>query len=54
MNNCQIYNTDCIEFMKTMPKNSVNCILTDIPYGEVSRANNGLFQMKHSQKGGSG
>lgn len=51
MNKCEIYNTDCIEFMKKMAKNSVNCVLTDIPYGEVSRANNGLSQMKNSDKG---
>lgn len=51
MSRCEIYNTDCIEFMKKMAKNSVNCVLTDIPYGEVSRANNGLSQMKNSDKG---
>ena len=51
MNKCEIYNTDCIEFMKKMTKGSVNCVLTDIPYGEVSRANNGLNQMKNSDKG---
>ena len=51
MNKCEIYNTDCIEFMKKMAKGSVNCVLTDIPYGEVSRANNGLSQMKNSNKG---
>ena len=51
MNKCEIYNTDCIEFMKKMSKGSVNCVLTDIPYGEVSRANNGLNQMKNSDKG---
>lgn len=51
MNKCEIYNTDCIEFMKKMTKSSVNCVLTDIPYGEVSRANNGLSQMKNSDKG---
>ncbi len=51
MNKCEIYNTDCIEFMKKMSKGSVNCVLTDIPYGEVSRTNNGLNQMKNSDKG---
>ena len=51
MNKCEIYNTDCIEFMKKMAQGSVNCVLTDIPYGEVSRANNGLNQMKTSDKG---
>lgn len=51
MNKCEIFNTDCIEFMKKMAKGSVNCVLTDIPYGEVSRPNNGLSQMKNSDKG---
>lgn len=51
MNKCEIFNTDCIEFMEKMTKGSVNCVLTDIPYGEVSRPNNGLSQMKNSDKG---
>lgn len=37
-----IYNADCIEFMKTMPDNSVDFTLTDIPYEAVSRTSNGL------------
>lgn len=47
----KLYNCDCIEFMKKMEKNSVNCILTDIPYDGVSRSNQGLSQMKNSDKG---
>ena len=42
----KIYNTDCIEFMKTIPNNSITFTLTDIPYDEVSRESNGLAQMK--------
>ena len=38
----KIYNKDCIEFMKSMPNNSIDLTLTDIPYGEVSREDNGL------------
>ena len=37
-----VYNCDCMEFMNTIPKNSVDLTLTDIPYGEVNRADNGL------------
>lgn len=48
---CKLYNCDCMELMKTMEKNSVNCILTDIPYDGVSRGNQGLSQMKNSDKG---
>lgn len=35
-------NQDCMEYMKTMPNNSVDLILTDIPYGAVSRESNGI------------
>ena len=42
MNVDTIYNIDCIEFMKTMPNNSVDLVLTDIPYGVVNRESNGL------------
>lgn len=40
-----------MEFMKSMGAKSVHTTLTDIPYNEVSRANNGLSQMKNSDKG---
>ena len=46
-----IYNIDCMEFMKKCGKGCYHTILTDIPYGEVSRANNGLSQMKNSDLG---
>jgi len=39
----EFINTDCIEYMKTMPSNSVDLIHTDIPYGVISRESNGLF-----------
>ena len=38
----EVYNTDCINFMKKMKANSVNLTLTDIPYGAVNRDSNGL------------
>ena len=38
----QIFNIDCIEYMKTLPNNSVDMTLTDIPYNEVNRSGNGL------------
>ena len=41
-----VFNTDCIEYMKTLPANSVNLTLTDIPYGEVSRDSNGLHEAR--------
>lgn len=40
-----IYNIDCMVGMKEMEKNSVNLTLTDIPYGEVNRATNGLREL---------
>lgn len=30
-----IYNMDCLEGMKTLPDNSVDMILTDLPYGST-------------------
>lgn len=33
----KIYNIDCISFMGSMPDNSVDFLLTDIPYGEVNQ-----------------
>ena len=42
----QIFNIDCIEYMKTLPNNSVDMTLTDIPYGEVSRDSNGLHEAR--------
>ena len=38
----KLYNIDCMEFMKTLPNNSVDVIITDIPYGVVTRESNGL------------
>ena len=38
----KLLNEDCINFMNTMKKDSINCCLTDIPYGEVNRDSNGL------------
>lgn len=37
-----IYNMDCLEGMKMIPDGSVDCVLTDIPYNEVNRIDNGL------------
>lgn len=38
----KIYLDDCMSFMETMSKNSVDLTFTDIPYEEVNRADNGL------------
>lgn len=37
-----IYNQDCIEGMKKLNDNSIDFVLTDIPYGVVNRKDNGL------------
>ena len=36
MSNIQLYNGDCLEIMKQIPDNSVDCILCDLPYGTTS------------------
>ena len=38
----KIYLGDCYELTKEIPDNSVDLTLTDIPYGEVNRKDNGL------------
>jgi DNA modification methylase len=42
----QIFNIDCMEYMKTLSNSSIDFILTDIPYDAVQRATNGLSNMK--------
>ncbi len=31
-----IYNMDCLEGMKDIPDNSVDCIICDLPYGTTA------------------
>ena len=38
----KIYNEDCLVGMKKIPDASVHCIVTDIPYNECNRTDNGL------------
>jgi len=40
--NIKIFLSDCLEVMKELPNKSIDVILTDIPYGEVSRPSQGL------------
>lgn len=47
----ELYNDDCITIMGKFEDDSVDLVLTDIPYGEVNRGNSGLSQMKNSDKG---
>ena len=30
-----IYNIDCLEGMKDIPDKSIDCIITDLPYGSI-------------------
>lgn len=32
----KIYNEDCLEGMKRIPDNSIDCIICDLPYGTTS------------------
>lgn len=36
MNNIILYNGDCLELMKNISNNSVDCIICDLPYGTTS------------------
>lgn len=42
MVNVELKQGDCLELMKDMPDGSVDLVLTDIPYGECNRNDNGL------------
>lgn len=37
-----LHNGNCIPVIKSIPNNSVDVTLTDIPYGEINRKDNGL------------
>ena len=37
-----LHHGDCLEVMPTLADDSVDLVLTDIPYGEVNRASAGL------------
>ena len=36
MSEIKLYNGDCLEVMKGLPDNSVDCIIADIPYGTTA------------------
>ena len=38
----ELWQGDCLELMKDIPDGSVDLVLTDIPYGECNRNDNGL------------
>lgn len=40
-----LFNDDCLIAMKSLPDNSVDMVLTDIPYDEVNRNDNGLRKL---------
>ena len=44
----KIYNENCLEGMKRIPDGSVDCVVTDIPYNECNRADNGLRNLDKS------
>ena len=49
MNNVCIKNSDCMTVLPTMPDCSVDFTLTDIPYNEVNRSDNGLRKLDKEQ-----
>ena len=40
-----LFNEDCNEFMKFLGKDSVDLLLTDIPYEKVNKPSNGLRKL---------
>lgn len=45
MSNIELLNKDCMEVLPYLPDNSIDLILTDIPYGVVNRKDNGLRKL---------
>ena len=45
----KIYLGDCLELMRDIEDNAVDCVLTDIPYNECNRADNGLRNLNKSK-----
>jgi len=41
----QVHQGDSLEIIQEIPKESVDCVLTDIPYDEVNRDDNGLRKL---------
>lgn len=41
----ELHNADCMKILRQMPSDSVDMVLTDIPYGEVNRESNGLRKL---------
>ena len=37
MMNPLLLHGDCLELMKTLPDKSVDCFLTDLPYGQLKK-----------------
>lgn len=44
----QVFNIDCMEYMKTLPNNSVDLTLTDIPYGECTREGGSIYDGRNT------
>lgn len=49
MNTNIIYNIDCMDGFKNIPDDSIDLILTDIPYNEVNRKSNGLRNLNKEE-----
>lgn len=45
----KIYLGDCLELMGGVTNNAIDCVLTDIPYNECSREDNGLRNLDKSK-----
>jgi DNA modification methylase len=44
-----IHQGDCLKLIKQLDNNSVDLVLTDIPYGEVNRESNGLRELNKGE-----
>lgn len=45
--NFNLYNGDCLEIMKTIPDNSIDMVLCDLPYGTTACAWDRQISLEH-------
>jgi len=54
MMNPLLLNGDCLELMKTLPDKSVDCFLTDLPYGQLAKSGKAKVSAEKSAEYGKG
>ena len=48
--NCTLHNVDCMEYMKSLPDNSFDLIVTSPPYNMRTRVRNGQYTTREKSE----